>query len=431
MPSYQWITYVQARQALAARLADPTNAFWSDAENGLYLIEALRTWSAFTEQWNTYFPFAATAAPVWYNMGSMAGSPRLRTLTDVYLYTLMEYHLLEPPSGSTWTGTSQFSISDLSGALQRRRDEMIQATGCNVWPIGLPSTPNTRRQVFADSSLEPRRARWIPTTGNPVTMNREDNMAWDGFEPNHLQTTGQPANWGVIAGPPLSFDVDVAPNVSGAYELLSLQSGFPFNPPAVTLMGVPDDWAWLAKWGALADLLGRESEATDRQRADWCLRRYQDGLKAMKNANWLLLATVNGIPVDTPSVREMDGFSPEWQNNALAWPSVITAGMDLLAPCPVPSTTIGVSCTLVGNQPVPVLDSDFVQISRDQFDVVLDYAQVLACFKMGGAEFAATKDLEANFYALAMATNKRLAKMGLFRDVLGMEGRKQDVAQPR
>jgi len=96
MPSYQWITYVQARQALAARLADPTNAFWSDAENGLYLIEALRTWSAFTEQWNTYFPFAASAAPVWYNMGSMAGSPRLRTLTDVYLYTLMEYHLLEP-----------------------------------------------------------------------------------------------------------------------------------------------------------------------------------------------------------------------------------------------------------------------------------------------------------------------------------------------
>jgi hypothetical protein len=265
-----------------------------------------------------------------------------------------------------------------------------------------------------------------------VTLNREDNLAWDSFESSHLQTNGTPANWSVIDGPPLAMDVDVAPNVSGGYDVLSLQAGLSFFPPNPTLLNVPDDWAWLAKWGALSDLLGRESEATDRQRADYCLKRYMDGLKIMKQANWLLLATINGMPVDTPSVREKDGFSPEWQDNSAAWPSLVTAGMDLCAPCPVAgSVPMGVSCVLVGNQPVPSLDSDFVQCARDVFDVILDYAQMLAMFKEGGAEFAGAKDLEKNFFMLAMATNKRLMKMGIFGDLLHSEGKKQDEDQPR
>jgi hypothetical protein len=430
MPSYQWIQFSTARQMLADRLADPTNVFWLDAENGLYITEALRVWNALTEVWVADCVFPATPSKVWYDLSTLANSPRLRTVTDTSLYTLMEYHLLEPPSGGAWTGTSQFSISDLSGALQRRRDEMIQASGCNLSQLPpLPITPNTRRTIFADSTLEPRRARWMPASGSPVTLNREDNLAWDGFGPSHLQTLGIPANWSVIAGPPLAMDVDIAPNQASTFDVIALQAGLGFAPPSPTLMGVPDDWAWLAKWGALSDLLGRESEATDRPRAEYCLQRYMDGLKVMKASNWLLLATINGLTVDTPSVRAMDGYSPEWENNPSAWPSLVTAGMDFCAPCPV--AACGVSCVLVGNAPVPVLDSDYVQASRDTFDVILDYAQHLASFKMGGGDFMATKELAKNFFTSAMATNKRLANMGLFSDLLHIEGRREDLDQPR
>jgi hypothetical protein len=438
MPTFQWITYLQTRQALAARLADPNNQFWTDQENGLYIIEALRTWNALTEIWNAQFAFTATNAGTWYNLSTMANSPRLRTVTDVNLYTMMEYHLLEPPTGATWTGTSQFSIGDLSGALQRRRDEMIQESGCNIQLIpNLPSTPNSRRTVFSDSTLEPRRARFIPdsTYGNPVTLTREDTLAWDYFEPNRLQTSQFPQAWSVITGPPLAMDVDTAPNAPGYYEVISLQAGPQFNPPneppGATLLGVPDDWSWLAKWGALADLLGRESEATDRQRAQYCIGRYMQGLEIMKASNWLVGATLNGIPVDTPSLRELDGFSPEWQNNASAWPAVVSAGMDFVGVCPIPVTISGVTVNVVGNAPIPILDGDYVQVSRDVLDVILDYAQVLAAFKQGGADFASTKGLEMNFFNFALAQNKRLSKMGLFSDMVHSEGKRQDLNQPR
>ena len=431
MANYSWLRLSGALTALAARLADPENVFWPQAELLLYLQESLRAWNALTEQWNADFAFSASPSTPWYNLASLTGSPRLRTLTDSYLYTVMQYHLLEPPTGGgTWTGTSQFTLADLQYALQRRRDEIIQVSGCNLAQLPpLPSTPNVRRTFFPDSTLEPIRARFIPQTGNPVTLSREDTIAFDAFEPQHDQTPLLPSAWSVITEPPLAFDVDTAPNQPGTFDVLSIQSGPTFAPPNATLLGIPDDWSWLAKWGALSDLLGRDSEATDRPRADYCLQRYMAGLKIMAASNWLVDATINGIPVETPSVKEMDGWSPEWQDSATGWPSLVTAGMDFCAPCPTGSA--GVSVTLVGNAPVPVLPTDYVQVSRDVFDVILDYAQMLASFKMGGEEFFATKDLEKNFFTAAAATNKRLEKLGLFRDVAGSEGKRQNENQPR
>lgn len=432
MPQYSYVTFIQARQALAARLADPNSIFWTDQEKGLYITEALRTYNALCEIWNTPFIFNATVAQTWYNVATLAGSPRVRTVSDDDLYMMMEHHLLEPASGGLWTGTSQFNIGDLQGALQRRQDEVIQVSGCNITQMPrIPSLPNTRRVIFADSTLEPRRARYVPdsTLGSPLTLTREDTLAWDSFESDHLQQTGTPSSWSVITGPPLAMDVDLAPNVPAEYDVLALVSGPIFAPPRATAVGLPNDWSWLAKWGAMSDLLGRESEATDRPRAEYCRKRYEDGLKIMQEANWLISATINGIPVDTPSVREMDGYSPEWEGDVNAWPGIVTAGMDFLAPCP--RGNLGISCVLVGNAPVPVQDNDFLQISRDAYDVILDYAQVLAAFKQGGSEFSETLALEKNFLEFCKMNNQRLAKMGLFPDTIREEGRRQEKVQPR
>jgi len=156
------------------------------------------------------------------------------------------------------------------------------------------------------------------------------------------------------------------------------------------------------------------------------------GLQVMKQSNWLVSATINGMPVDTPSMRELDGYSPEWENNASAWPSLVTAGMDFVAPCPVATGgPYGVSLVLVGNAPIPFLDTDFVQISRDVFDAILDYAQVLTSWKMGGAEFNSASDLEQNFFLVAKQNNERLSKSALFSDMLHLEGKRQNIIQPR
>jgi hypothetical protein len=454
MPNqYQWITYAAARQILASRLSDSSNKFWSDAECGLYLQFALRMWNALTEQQNADFSFTATTSGIlynqglynaglygsvtsgsWYDLASLPGSPRFRTVTDANLYTLMQYMLLENPTGvGTWTGTSQFSLADLQGALQRRRDEVIQLTGCNLGQVSVIATPNVRRAYFSDTVLEPIRARFVPASGTPVTLTREDTLAFDYFEPDHLQSPQMPNSWSVVTGPPLGMDTDYAPNVPGNFDVIALQSGVTFAPPAATLVGVPDDWSWLLVWGALADLLSRESEATDLPRAAYALKRYADGLEIMQKSNWLVEATYNGVPCDVPALKDQDAFVPEWEGSATAWPAIVQAGMDFIAPCPVatPSVPVGVSLTLVGNQPLPVVDGDYLQISRDVFDGILSAAQSLAMWKMGGAEAAAAQEQDREFLRTALATNNRLSKMGIYTSTVHSEGRKQDRAEPR
>jgi hypothetical protein len=426
---YSWITLAQAISALQGKLQNST--FWTSAELQVYLNEALRFWNALTEQWNADFAFTASGS-TWANTGSLTYSPRLRSVTDAYLYTQMQYMLLEPPTGAgTWTGTNQFDLASMQYALDKRRNEVIQASGCNLGDLPLSSTPNQRRVVLPDTVLEPKRLRFVPATnfGNPITLTREDTQAFQYFESAYLQTDQTPQSWSVPSEPPLAFDVDFAPNIPGTYDMIALQSGPTFTPPSPSLLGIPDDWSWLPMYGALADLLGSESERTDRERAAYCLRRFTDGLTVMRNSNWLVQANINGQPCDTPSLFEQDCYSPEWQNNSNAWPAVVQAGMDLVAASPTSSQSVNV--TLVGNAPIPVLSGNYIQASRDVFDVILSYAQRLASFKEAGEEFMATEVLEKDFYRAAKETNHRLIALGIFTDELHSAGKREDVQVPR
>jgi hypothetical protein len=442
MAQFTWLTFANAKAALAARLADNGEVFWVDDELGRYLIEGLRTWNALTATWVTDYDFSlqVVANQIWYNLSSIVGYARQRTVTDTELYTLMEYHLLEPATGGTLAGTGQFLISDLSAALQRRRDEINQLTACNLANISLATTPNTRRTFLPDTVLEVERARFLPVLGSLATLWRNDDLASEYFQPGFLQNqagpghqqTPNPKQYGVITGPPLAFDVDITPSVPGTYDLVVLQSGPALAPPVDTILGLPDDFSWVAKWGALADLLGMESEATDAARADYCLARYRDGVTLLEKAPWIFMATINQVAVETVSVAEMDAYSVNWDSNPNARACIVHAGTDFISICPVPAANLpGVSLKVVGNAPIPLLAGDFVQVSRDTFDVMLDYAQHLAMFKQGGAEFVQSKELAKNFFLAAIAQNSRLSQLGLFRDLLLGQGQRQIQTQPR
>src|ERR1017187_436745 len=260
MAVYSWLPLSAAISQMQARLNSST--FWTSIECFAYIQMALREWNNLTEVWSQDFTFNASSTQTWYSTADLTGSPRLRTVTDDTIYTQMQLMLMEPPTGAgAWTGTNQFQLSDLQTALQRRQDEVIQATGCNIALLSpLATTPGTVRTILPDTFLEPRRIRFIPATGlgNPITLTREDTQAFQFFEAGYL--TSQPSlfgpmSWSVASEPPLAFHVDAAPNVPGTYGVISLQSGTSFAPPASTVMSIPNDWAYLPMWGAFADLL--------------------------------------------------------------------------------------------------------------------------------------------------------------------------------
>jgi hypothetical protein len=432
---YSWLQFAAARQQLAARLADSTDQFWVDVENGIYIQEALRTWNAITFSWKIPFSFtiAAASQPEWYSLGSIPNSLRLRTVTDSALYTVMEYHLLEPPSGGTWTGTTQFSIADLSLALQRCRDEAIQVANCNqANPTPIETVPGNTINALPDTFLDVARAQWVPAVGDVVTLVRTDKTALNFYQTAYMQTPpSAPTQYDIATVPPLTLQVDIAPVQEGAYDLIALLAGPALAPPTPSLLNVPDDSAWVLKWGALADLLGRESEATDLLRASYCKKRYMDGLALMQATPWVMDVMINNVPGNIVSITGMDRYNVNWDLNPPDFQTIIIGGTDFFTVVPDPSGPMSITMLVLANAPIPVLDTDYVQVTRDSWDAILDYAQFLAMFKQGGQEFMQAMPLEQNFFKEAMKINGRLEELGLFANLYYDEGTRELRAQER
>jgi len=421
-----------ALQELANRLYDPNMQFWSLAELIYYFQEAFRTWNALASYWRGDFTMLSTQGTVFYDITSQTTAPntlRPLTVTDSYLYTIIEYHLLEPAVGSgPWTGSAQFSLDDILNAVQRRHNEMLGVTGCNVAHSVTSATPD--RIYLPNTVLDLRRVAYVAGSGAVSPMFQDDTWGIQAYDQSYtVQPPGVPSLYRVSTEPLLSFDADVPP-LPGQYDLLTLNAGATLTLLSSSTFLVPDDWTWVLKWGALADLLGRESNAKDLLRAKYCEGRYRQGLSLLAAASAVLAARASNVPLQIDAVRSADLYTPTWQGQPQGAPgTMLTAGLNLVALSPPPDTgDYSLTLTVVENAPVPVNSTDCLNLTQDVYDVMIDYAQHLASFKMGGAEFLATEPLLQRFMQLAALYSSKLAEQGEFTKILyGLSQREADM----
>jgi hypothetical protein len=459
---YSYISFLEMRQAIARRLYDPTMVFWSDAELVFYATEALRTWNAFTSYWRGDFNFASQQNVTWYDLTDTTNLPntlRPITVTDEAIYQEILYHMLEPVTGPV---SLQFTTDDVYQAMARRRDELLSISGCTqtITTVGAVAG----RITLDDRVIDVRRMAYLPTssvlTGAGYGVGRygfglygrsaspghgmplpsvvwaDDTWGEQSFNPLYTilpaGTPGTPSTYLLSTQPPLSFDVDTPPAFAGSYQLLTVNAGADIVPGLPQTMSIPDDWTHVIKWGALADLFGRESNAQDTLRAQYCEGRYRMGAAALATAPALLAMRNGNVPLQIDAVREADQYRATWQAEYAGNPSLaLHAGLNLVALVPVPDTghlTIpySLTATVVENAPIPALDDDDVQVGRDDLDAVIDYAVHLAMLKSGGAEFVTSISLFQRFMKQATLYNSKLNELGEFTKALyGLSAREQ------
>jgi hypothetical protein len=440
-PTYTYITLGTAAQQLANRLYDSAQVSWPAAELGRYIVEALRTWNALTSFWRGDFLFTPSQGVAFYDMTSVAAMPnslRLFTLNDTDLYPSLQTRLLEPVAWNPWTGVSaQFTADDLLNALSRRRDEILSVTGCQIKRRLVPAVAG--RITLPDTAIDIRRVAYLPAVVIPGVNTAasvlwpEDAWAEQSFNRNWtLQAAGTPFAYLASTEPPISFDTDRPPGFAGSYECLTIESGPALSIATPALVGIPDDWTWVASFGVLADLLSRDSLAADPFRADYANRRYRMGLAALDAAPSILAARINNVPMQVDSVRAADLFNRNWEAAQHPPATLLTAGLNLVALAPIPDAgAYSVTLTVVENAPVPPTSADQIQLSRGDLDVILDYAEHLALFRSGGAEFSASMPLLARFLAQCAAQNSKLMEIAEFSQLLYSLGREEIRLNPR
>src|SRR5262249_26327129 len=233
----------------------------------------------------------------------------------------------------------------------------------------------------------------------PSVLWPEDTWAEQSYDVlytlNPAGTPGLPSTYLLTTQPPLSFDTNCPPAFAGSYELLTVEAGgtLIFNSVPPSTFTIPDDWTPAIKWGALADLFSRESNAQDPLRAQYCETRYRQLAAILRDSAPALLAMrVNNVPAQVSSVRGSDLYNTSWEGADPDVPrSVSYAGMNLFALNPpaddgINSVPYDLTVTVVENAPLPILDTDNVQVAREDLDALLDYCVHIAMLKSGGAD---------------------------------------------
>lgn len=420
---YSYINFGTAKTQLASRLYDSDNKFWDSTELGVYINRALRTWNSLTSYWRKEFVMDTIASTVWYDITNLTTAPntiRPLTITDQDLINEIQYYLLEPVSSAyplTWTGSNQFTLTQIMDAIQRVRDEILSVTGCYITRTVVPAVAG--RTFLSDTVIDVRRVAWLPVSGfgfSNIPLWPDDEWGLESFEYDFTtKAPGTPSSYRQSTQPPLSYDVDIPPAVPGDYEVLTVDAGGALTTASSSTFTIPDDYTWVIVFGVLADLFSRDSNARDSMRSQYCQARYKQGVAALMNASALLYARVNNIPLLIEPVQDTDNFRPRWQSETASDPETLAlAGLNLMAAVPTPDAIYSLTLGVVQNAPTLVNDGDNVQLGRDELEAVLDYCQHLASIKMGGAEFMATIPLLDRFHAVAAVYNSKLNQLGEF-----------------
>jgi hypothetical protein len=430
---YKYATYTDSLNALGSRLYDPSFQQWNQQELLGYLYEALRTWNALSQFWRGDMVFTPIINTWWYDLRTLSTSIIPYSVTQYDLITQIENHLLEPPTPAAWSGSNQFSLSDLLMALQRRQDDVLGTTGCTL-TRSTPQASTAVRTVLADTTIDIRRVAWLPASGfgySNTILRQSDALAKRAFDPFYTtDPQSPPGTWLQNTEPPPSFDVDRIPPVPGVYDVLSVNSGGSWVAGTNAPLAVPADWAWVVKWGAMFDLFSRESNAKDSLRAEYCRKRFEEGMALLEMMPTVLACRINNIPIAVDPVRAGDDFNPSWQSASAGAPLSIYSAANQLAIAPMPDVTGKYSALVSVVQNAPV-GGTYVQVARDDFDSIIDYAQHLAMLKQGGAEFAATIPLYQRFQRKAAQYNSKLKEQGFFSmDQLEIS-QEQEVRSPR
>jgi hypothetical protein len=432
------ISFATAISELLFRLGDSGGVHWTVAECQRYLLESLRVWNAITFFSRSRGSFSTTAGQTFYDLPTVLPSLRAYTLKDADLVTDLEYQLEEPVATSTWLGTPMFNLSILTQVLQRRRDRFLFETGAVVTHETNAVTPdaNGRVALVADA-FTVRRAAWV-SGGITTALMRDTEWGLNAYNRAWRTPVGasavSPKAYSVGVTPPLTVQLAPPPTAVGVIDYLALIIGSTLNPAAGVLLGIPDDYAWVVKWGALGDLFNAPGPSNDPIRAKIAQTMWELGVKMSTRAAVVLDGIIATNLVRITGINEADTFKRSWQNTTGVPSTVLSVSQNLIGLSPVPDNLGPYTVTLdvVRNQPVPVLLTDcFFEGGVELTAALIDYAEFLARFKEGPEQAQEAMQLLESFLNETKTQEARdAAQMLVARSSLLDEGERSEVVMP-
>lgn len=435
---YEQMIFSQARGRVAALLGDPNLVFFSPAEVTRALWEAFRTWNSAAQYWRARGSFVTASDDTFIDLGPKVQSGSQfylqRTVQDSDIVASVCDALMEAqPVFGSWAGTDKFTMSDVLSAIEDAANEFLVRSSCVVHHVTQAETipPPVGRVVLDDENISDiRRLDWKDTPTEAYRqLWRTDEWALNSTRRLWSTDATDPESYAITSTPQLSVQLAPVPLNGGELDMLVVKNNADLTGLGV-VVDVPNDFAWAVKWGALARLLNQDGQVRDPERAAYCQQRFDEAVAiATGSAASVLQLEVNGVPLPVESIFDLDSTRPGWRNAGGQPDQVGLCGLNMLALAPRADGVYAITCDVVTNAPLPT-DIEYVDIGKEFIDPVLNYAQHVLSFKMGGPEFAATGRYLQELYDAAMSYNAKLRANGQFYDVTQARATREKVERP-
>lgn len=392
MGTYTERTFAEIKQDIADRLNDSLMVFWTEAELGFLCNESLRVYQTLTGYWRARVNVATTANQAFYQQ-------MLVNVTDAAVMTEILYHLVEVPT-IPYAGTDMFQAVDFPLTMQRRRAQFLSESNLYFQHSLIANTElTTDTMQLNQDTFAIARLAWL--AGNVTYTN-----LWPAsqYSLNNLRirtgSTPQAYAWDLRAPRIIEFAPPVTIAPLDNVEIIGAFAFDDIDPSDPQPLQVPNDFCWVVKYGALADLLKSDGQARDPKRAEYCEQRYQMGVQIAQAYRKVIRVTMQGCRFAPVKFNDLDTRRPGWQNTP-AQPDVAACEGGLLVFANIPDGVYSIETDQIDETPVMVNAFDNIQIDQSNYDAIIGYAVHAAMFKVGGAEFEATMPLLQNMMALA------------------------------
>lgn len=413
------VTLAQFRTLLANRLDYGNEKYWIAAELNALICESIQFWNVASLYFRSRVSLDTVASTAFYDLATvedgLSDTVLERTTTDREVVNALQYSLVEAvndfSSSSTWAGTEMFTMQDLVSALENRLNQFQTLTRRILYQSSQVVT--TGDGLVAVNVLEIERAVWMRLDGDGnetqgLRLLQTDDLTAQKQAPRWLQQQGRPLSYSLVETQPPTIQLIPAPNDTGKLYAYAIHKNAALDVSVGVVIDLPNDLVQFVKWGALADLLSRDGQSRDPERAAYCQQRWSEGVELMKIYASIISAQINGVAAQINSIDDFDSQSPRWQK-VPGKPSIIgLMGLNLIGLKKVPDSIYSLIFDVVRNAILPEADSDFIQVALDYHEAILDYAEHLALFKCGGQEWQATMPLFERTMKLAAEYNAKL-----------------------
>lgn len=435
--NYQHTTRLQLQSLIKSLLGENTSAYWPDDEINLTINEALLTFGGLSGFWKENIEIHTEENQRLYDI--FIDTVSVETKPTLFFQDILNWlnrDLIESISDTTPT-SYLFDLVDLLKLIASKYNAFQLETNLVLSQSSQTVAAGNNLVILADNIIDLVRVvySYNDEGDKEVILQKTDEQELAYFDTSVLTEENIPQYYANVYGQPNEIKLYPIPNLTGELKLI-LVEGINENSEILTtdIINLPNNLVPYLKYGVEESIFSKDGLLNDPGRADYCKKRWEEGISIGKIYTSILTIQANGVAINSDSLNNLDNFIDlDSLTQTDDPPSVLgLAGFNIFEIDTLPSTFVNSILVMIQqNAILPTDDNSVIQIEQSYIESLAKYCVHLLQFKSGIADIAATSSYLTEFQKLALSFNKRLELRGITFENLIQKTKNEEKQKPR